>query len=97
AGKAGAHFREAGQEVKIPYEQLFTGERMVEIADVGYLSWYANRDSLSYTSLYDLENTSTFIRTTLRHPDFMYGWKNIIELKLTEETPQYETDGKSLQ
>lgn len=97
AGKAGAHFREEGQEVKVPYDQLFTGERMVEIPDVGYLSWYANRDSLSYTSLYGLENTSTFIRTTLRHPDFMYGWKNIIELKLTDETPQYETDGKSLQ
>lgn len=97
AGKAGAHFREEGQEVKVPYEQLFGGERMVEIPDVGYLSWYANRDSLSYTSLYGLENTSTFIRTTLRHPDFMYGWKNIIELKLTDETPQYETDGKSLQ
>lgn len=97
AGKAGAHFREAGQEVRVPYEQLFTGERMVEIPDVGYLSWYANRDSLSYTTLYGLENTSTFIRTTLRHPDFMYGWKNIIELKLTDETPQYETDGKSLQ
>jgi len=97
AGKAGAHFREAGQEVEVPYDQLFSGERMVEIPEIGYLSWYANRDSLSYTSLYGLENTSTFIRTTLRHPDFMYGWRNIIELKLTDETPQYETDGKSLQ
>lgn len=97
AGKAGAHYREAGQEVKIPYERLFSGDRMVDIPDIGYLSWYANRDSLSYTSLYGLENTSTFIRTTLRHPDFMYGWRNIIELKLTDESPQYETDGKSLQ
>jgi saccharopine dehydrogenase-like NADP-dependent oxidoreductase len=97
AGKGGAHFREAGQEVKVHYEQLFAGKRMVEIPGVGYLSWYANRDSLSYTTLYGLENTSTFIRTTLRHPDFMYGWRNIIELKLTDETPQYETDGKSLQ
>lgn len=97
AGKAGAHFKEAGQEVKIPYEQLFNGEKMVEIPDVGYLSWYANRDSLAYISLYGLEDTSTFIRTTLRHPDFMYGWRNIIELKLTDETPQYQTDGKTLQ
>ena len=26
----------------------------------------------------------------------MYGWKNVVELKLTDETPRYETDNKSL-
>ncbi len=97
AGKAGAHFRENGIERRIDYEELFTTERMVEIPEAGFLCWYPNRDSLSYTSLYGLENTPTFIRTTLRHPDFMYGWKNIIDLKLIDETPQYETDGKTLQ
>jgi hypothetical protein len=97
AGKAGAHFREKGIERRIAYEELFTPERIVEIPEVGLLCWYPNRDSLSYTSLYGLEDSPTFIRTTLRHPDFMYGWKNIIDLKLVDETPQYETDGKSLQ
>jgi len=97
AGKAGALYRENGEEKKQVYEELFTADRLVDIPELGFLSWYPNRDSLSYTSLYGLENTATFIRTTLRHPDFMYGWKNIIELKLTDETPQYETDGKTLQ
>ncbi|MBK8143040.1 MAG: saccharopine dehydrogenase NADP-binding domain-containing protein [Chitinophagaceae bacterium] len=97
AGKAGALYRENGEEKKQVYEELFTADRLVDIPELGLLSWYPNRDSLSYTSLYGLENTATFIRTTLRHPDFMYGWKNIIELKLTDETPQYETDGKTLQ
>jgi saccharopine dehydrogenase-like NADP-dependent oxidoreductase len=96
AGKAGAHFRENGKEKRISYEELFTGERLVEIPALGLLSWYPNRDSLSYTLLYGLEDIKTFIRTTLRHPDFMYGWKNIIDLKLVDETPQYETDGKTL-
>lgn len=96
AGKAGAHFREEGEEKRIDYKDLFTAERMVEIPDIGFLSWYPNRDSLSYTSLYGLEDAKTFIRTTLRHPDFMYGWKNIIELKLTDEEKIYETGGKSL-
>ncbi len=96
AGKAGAHFRENGAEKKLPYEALFTADRLVDIPEIGYLSWYPNRDSLSYSKTYGLESASTFIRTTLRHPDFMYGWKNIIDLKLTDETPQYETDGKSL-
>lgn len=97
AGKAGAHYRENGQEMKLTYQQLFNEERQVEIPGVGFLGWYANRDSLSYTTLYGLEKSSTFIRTTLRHPDFLYGWRNIIELKLTDEIKQYETDGKSLQ
>jgi len=97
AGKAGAHFRENGVEKKISYEELFTTERLVEIPEIGFLCWYPNRDSLSYTPLYGLEDAPTFIRTTLRHPDFMYGWKNIIDLKLIDETPEYETDGKTLQ
>ncbi len=96
AGKAGAHYKEDGKEKKLQYEELFTGEHIVEIPDLGLLSWYPNRDSLSYTPLYGLQDTTTFIRTTLRHPDFMYGWKNIIDLKLTDETPQYDTDGKTL-
>jgi saccharopine dehydrogenase-like NADP-dependent oxidoreductase len=96
AGKAGAHYRENGQEKNLSYQELFEGDRLVEIPDLGYLSWYPNRDSLSYTPLYGLENTSTFVRTTLRHPDFMYGWKNIIDLKLTDEVPQYDTTGKTL-
>lgn len=96
AGKAGAHYKENGSEKKLPYEELFTGENIVEIPGLGLLSWYPNRDSLSYTPLYGLQDTTTFIRTTLRHPDFMYGWKNIIDLKLTDETPQYDTDGKTL-
>lgn len=96
AGKAGAHYRENGQEKNLSYAEVFDGDRLVEIPDIGFLSWYPNRDSLSYTPVYGLENTSTFVRTTLRHPDFMYGWKNIIDLKLTDETPQYHTDGKTL-
>ncbi|MBK9570206.1 MAG: saccharopine dehydrogenase NADP-binding domain-containing protein [Chitinophagaceae bacterium] len=97
AGKAGAHFREKGEEKRIPYDELFTGDRLVDIPQVGILSWYPNRDSLSYTPLYGLEDVPTFVRTTLRHPDFIYGWKNIIELNLTDETQLYETNGKTLQ
>jgi len=96
AGKAGAHYRENGKEIRLAYEELFSGEHHAEIPGMSYLGWYPNRDSLSYTSLYGLENAETFIRTTLRHPDFMYGWKNIIDLRFTDESPAYETDGKSI-
>lgn len=98
AGKDGARFKENGKEIKLSYEELFSSDRVVEIPDpeIVYLCWYPNRDSLSYIDLYGLQDAATFIRTTLRHPDFMYGWKNVVELKLTDETPQYHTDGKKL-
>jgi saccharopine dehydrogenase-like NADP-dependent oxidoreductase len=96
AGKAGARFRENGEEKELKYEELFDPERMVQVVDAGFFSWYPNRDSLSYITDYGLEDIPTLIRTTLRHPDFIYGWKNVIDLKLTNETPQYETDNKTL-
>ncbi len=96
AGKAGAHYREEGKEVTLSYQELFSTVRNADIPGLGALSWYANRDSLSYAPLYGLENAKTFVRTTLRHPDFMSGWNNIIELQLTDETPAYESDSRSL-
>ncbi|HEX2846282.1 MAG TPA: saccharopine dehydrogenase C-terminal domain-containing protein [Chitinophagaceae bacterium] len=97
AGKAGAHYRENGKDVQLPYEELFTPGRLVTVPGYDAFSWYPNRDSLSYAPLYGLEETTTFIRTTLRHPDFMHGWKHVVDLKLTDETPAYQSDGKSLQ
>lgn len=96
AGKAGAHYLDKGEEKRLKYEELFTTQNLVDVPGIGLFCWYANRDSLSYAPLYGLETTPTFVRTTLRHPDFMYGWKNVIDLKLTDETPQFDTDGKTL-
>jgi len=97
AGKAGAIYKLHGHVVKEKYEELFEVERGVQIgADIGFLSYYPNRDSLSYVDIYGLHEAETFMRTTLRFPDFMYGWNNVIELKLTDETPAYDTDGLSL-
>lgn len=95
AGKAGAIFKEKGQEKKVHYEQLFSIENVVNINDDLTLAYYPNRDSVSYISKYNVEEAETFIRTTLRHPDFCFGWKNIIDLKLTDETVRYDTDGLS--
>ena len=92
AGKDGAAFKEKGNIINLQYENLFTSERIVEIDGLDFLSWYPNRDSLSYIPIYALDEASTFIRTTLRHPDFMYGWKNLIDLKLTDTNLTYEFD-----
>ncbi|CAN5805839.1 saccharopine dehydrogenase C-terminal domain-containing protein [soil metagenome] len=99
AGKAGAIYKLNGKQLTEDYEQLFDASRTVLTGnnEVPVLSYYPNRNSLPYIDLYGLHEASTFVRTTLRYPDFMYGWKNIIELKLTDEQPVYDTDGKSLQ
>jgi saccharopine dehydrogenase-like NADP-dependent oxidoreductase len=96
AGKAGAIYKQKGKVKELEYKELFQQKRFVEIPDHEPLCWYPNRDSLSYISIYGLEDCETFIRTTLRHPDFMFGWKNVIELQLTDENRLYDTDGKTL-
>lgn len=99
AGKAGAMYKYDGEIKDEKYENLFDAKRVVNtgLQEIGVLSYYPNRNSLPYIDLYDLQDADTFVRTTLRYPDFMYGWKNVIDLKLTDETAMYDTDGKSLQ
>lgn len=97
AGKAGAMYKMNGHIIQENYEELFEAERGVNaFPEIGFLSYYPNRDSLPYMDLYGLQEAETFMRTTLRYPDFMYGWNNIVELKLTDETPVYDSDGLSL-
>ena len=96
AGKSGAHYRENNYEKVLLYEELFNPARVVDIPGIGELAWYPNRDSLAYIDTYNIDTAENFVRTTLRFPEFCFGWKNIIELKLTDETPEYSTNGMSL-
>jgi saccharopine dehydrogenase-like NADP-dependent oxidoreductase len=96
AGKSGATFKQKGQQVHIPYLQLFTSNPVVHVPSLQPFVYYANRDSLSYATLYGIEDAQTFIRTTLRHPEFCTGWKNIIDLQLTDEEKVYATDGMTI-
>jgi saccharopine dehydrogenase-like NADP-dependent oxidoreductase len=97
AGQAGAVFKDSGEIIHVPYDQLFKPENTVEIPELGELCWYANRNSIPYMELYKLDSCHTFLRTTLRYPEFCLGWKNLVDLKLTDETIKYETDGMTLQ
>jgi saccharopine dehydrogenase-like NADP-dependent oxidoreductase len=83
AGSAGAIFKESGEIKKVEYKNLFENTRLVEIKPMGDFAWYPNRDSLSYISVYGLESAHSFIRTTLRHPEYCAGWKNLVRAGLT--------------
>ena len=85
AGKAGAIFKKDGEIFTIPYESLFDHNETVSVPGLEDYAWYPNRDSLSYMPVYGLEKTSTFIRTTLRHPSFCRAWNYIVRTGLTNE------------
>jgi saccharopine dehydrogenase-like NADP-dependent oxidoreductase len=96
AGQAGAIFKYNDEIKELEYKELFAEKKYVSIPGHDVLCWYPNRDSLSYISLYGVEECHTFIRTTLRHPDFIYGWKNVIDTNLTSDIQVYDTNGKTL-
>lgn len=99
AGKQGAEYLADGKQVREKYEDLFDPLRTVSIeaSGVNALSFYPNRNSLPYIELYGLQDAETFMRTTLRYPEFMQGWKHLVDLQLTDEQYVYDTAGKSLQ
>jgi saccharopine dehydrogenase-like NADP-dependent oxidoreductase len=96
SGKDGASYLQDGRSVHLNYTELFDPGRTVFIPSAGNYAWYPNRDSIPYISKYGLEGIGTFVRTTLRHPDFCAGWKSVVDLKLTAEDQFYETDGMTL-
>jgi saccharopine dehydrogenase-like NADP-dependent oxidoreductase len=96
AGAEGAKFKQAGEITMLNQQEIFSSLRLVNIEEAGTYAWYPNRDSLSYLSLYELDQTANFIRTTLRHPDYINGWKKILELELTHDKPVYTLSHPSL-
>ena len=88
AGLGGAKYLLNGKHVDVPYEQIFDGNKKIKVDGVGSLAYYPNRDSLRYLELYDVPEIKTFLRATLRHPDFCKGWQALVQLGLTSEQDQ---------
>jgi saccharopine dehydrogenase-like NADP-dependent oxidoreductase len=92
AGKDGAHFLKAGKKVDVAYHDMFKHNKRVVCDGVGTFAYYPNRDSLSYIDLYELQESSTFMRATLRHPDFCKGWDALVTLGLTDMKTTFSTE-----
>lgn len=86
AGKAGAEYKIDGKVVHKDYQQLFADCEKVTIEGLEDLAFYPNRDSLSYMPVYQLDDAATFVRTTLRYPDYCNGWDAIVQSGLTNDT-----------
>jgi len=93
AGAGGARYKEGGRVITRAYPQLFEQAGEVSVEGAGNLAWYPNRDSLPYIPVYGLEEADTFIRTTLRYPDFCRAWKSIVRAGLTDDQVAVGTGG----
>ena len=85
AGKHGASYLELGKKISLDYEEVFSmTDTSVKIPGLPELAFYANRDSFDYIPKYGLHDVKTFIRTTLRYPPFITGWKKLIRMNLVD-------------
>jgi saccharopine dehydrogenase-like NADP-dependent oxidoreductase len=95
AGQGNAvQYKENGIIKIVPYQRLFTQPSSWKINESDIYEGYPNRDSLSYQSLYNLQDTQTFIRGTLRYPGFCDGWNYLVQLGLTDDTVILPEDSK---
>jgi len=92
AGKDGAHYLHGRKEIEVPYSQMFLNNKKIYCPGAGNLAYYPNRDSFHYIDLYGLDSVRTFMRATLRHPDFCKGWDALIQMGLTNTEDRFETD-----
>lgn len=91
AGQGGAAcFIEENQYKYIPYTQVFQRLDEVEIPGYGKFEGYANRDSLSYRTVYGLDEIPTIYRGTLRRVGFCKAWNVFVQLGMTDDSYKLE-------
>lgn len=85
AGIAGARYLKNGEVKEVPYRDVFSFEnQLITVDGLDEMAWYANRDSLSYKALYQLDDIQTFVRATLRYPRFNKVWNLFVNMELSD-------------
>jgi len=90
AGKNSAKYLMDKKIIDIPGPELFATNWIVKIPGFGELEAYPNRNSLPYKELYNIQNTETMFRGTLRYPGWCGAMKKIVELGLLDDEKVYE-------
>ena len=87
AGQGGvAEFIQEGKYKYIPYHRLFRRTEFLEIEGYGKFEGYANRNSLKYQKIYNLENALTLYRGTIRKVGFSRAWNMFVQLGMTDDS-----------
>jgi saccharopine dehydrogenase-like NADP-dependent oxidoreductase len=79
-------FLQGGKYKYIPYHKVFRRTEVIEIDGFGEFEAYANRDSLKYLNLYNLEGVKTLYRGTLRRVGFSKAWDIFVQLGATDDS-----------
>lgn len=90
AGTGTVKFIQEGRYKYIPYHRLFRRTEVIHIPGHGYYEGYANRDSLKYLKLYQLEGIRTLFRGTLRRVGYCKAWDIFIQLGATDDSYKME-------
>ncbi len=85
AGQQTAKYLHDGKLQFIPPQRIFSQIEKIKINGVMY-DGYANRDSLSYLSLYNLQHVQTMLRGTLRKTGFCDAWDVLVKIGLTDDS-----------
>lgn len=85
AGNDGALCRINSEHKYIPYSRLFAETEWFEINGENFEGYY-NRNSERYIELYNLQSAETFVRGTLRYPDFCRNWNALVNLGITHDS-----------
>jgi len=81
-----AKFIQEGKYKYIPYHKLFRRTEVLNVNGSGKFEAYANRDSLKYRKVYDLENILTLYRGTIRRIGFSRAWNLFVQLGMTDDS-----------
>lgn len=90
-----ALFLQDGERIEVPPGGLFDYVYDAEIAEVGKLEFYPNRDSLKYTDLYGLGDLKSMFRGTFRYPGWAHLWKSLWKVGLLERSPRSDLTGQT--
>jgi len=86
AGQGVATYKDGGQYKYLPYHQVFAHPLQTSMNGYGDFEVYPNRDSLSYRSLYHIEEIPSILRGTMRRPGFCQAWNVFVRLGCTDES-----------
>ncbi len=92
AGQGGAAmFIQESTYKYIPYHKLFRRTEFLTINESDNYEAYANRDSLKYRGIYNLDDIPTMYRGTIRRIGFSRAWNVFVQLGMTDDTYTVES------
>ena len=89
AAKNDGKYLKNGEIIDIPNKKLFEHYWLQEIPDAGIFEAYVNRNALPYIDIYDIKNTKSMYRGTLRNISHCETWEELKKLGMFDDEKIY--------